>query len=252
MCFDGRASLSRDTARAAALAIVDAMALGPGERLLELGPGTGEIGAELLAIAEGYVGIDDSPSMLEQFRARVAPATPQLFVANADRVWPVDDASVRGVFLSRVVHLLEPKNLLRELARVKHAAGLTLILGRRVRDPDAPAARLRAELHILLEALRYTPRRADRVGARLLDSLVESGAVRLAPSVAARRSLRTSYRIELDAWRHKGGLAGLTLPAEVRNLVLDDLERWAEREVGDLEASVDAGEAYAIDGVRLG
>lgn len=255
MSFDERASLGPEIARAATAAIVARVGLGAADVLLEIGAGTGELGVHLAAATSGYLGLDGSEAMLALFRRRAAehvPAlTPSLVFADANQPWPVAAASVRCVFLSRVFHLLDRAHVLDELERVKDPRGLAVVLGRRVRDPDAPAARLRRRLHAMLEDLRYEPRRPERATSELVQILIARGGAHLAPEPVARRTLVTSYRIELDAWRFKGGIAGISLPREIRELVLDDLETWARGEVSDLEAPVDAGEAYVIEGAFL-
>lgn len=249
--FDDRASMGPEVSTLAADAILARMQLAPEDVLVEIGAGTGEIGAHLARAVPGYVGLDASEAMLAIYRRRLAPHEADLRLADANRPWPFPDASVRGVFLARVLHLLDRTHVLDELARLADPRGLTLLLGRRVRERSAPAARLRRELHHRLEALGHTPRRAERDGTRLVDTLLERGAERIPPEVVARRVLRTSYRIELDAWRTKNGLAGLTLPRDDRETLLDALEAWARREVGDLDTEVEAGETYVLEGAVL-
>lgn len=246
--FDDRASMGEAVAEAAAKAILARMSPAPTERIVEIGAGTGEIGSRLARDHAEYVGLDASEAMLEVFRRRSSPLVPRLCVADANARWPFEDASVRGVYLARVLHLLDREHVMRELSRVALPRGLVLLLGRRVRERSAPAARLRRELHQRLRARGHEPRRAERDGTALVDSLLARGADRIAPEVVARRTVRTSFRIELDAWRNKGGLAGLSLPEAEREAVLDELERWARAEVTDLEAPVDADESYVIEG----
>lgn len=250
--FDDRASLGPLVAERVAERVVERLGIVDDDVLVEIGAGTGEIGSELAKRARGYVGIDGSPAMLGVFRERTAPGTPTLLVADANAPWPVTAGTVRGVFLSRVLHHLNREHLIAELARLAHPSGLGVVLGRRVREASAPAARLRRELHGLLEELGYSPRKAEKDGTALIDTLLARGAARIAPEIVARRTLTTSYRIELDAWKNKGGLAGLALPSEVREAVLRDLEGWAVRDRGeDLDAKVDAAETYVIEGALI-
>lgn len=249
--FDDRASMGEAVTVAAAEAILRHVGPSSSELLVEIGAGTGEIGVQLARRTEGYVGLDASAAMLEVFARRAAPSSPRLLVADANARWPFEDGTVRGVFLARVLHLLDRPHVIGELERVAHARGLIVLLGRRVRERSAPAARLRRRLHELLEAMGYVPRRAEKDGTRLVDELLERGATRIEPEVVARRSVRTSYRIEFDAWRNKGGLAGLSLPSHVREEVLGELERWAAGEVSDLEADVEAKESYVLEGASL-
>ena len=48
-------------------------ALHADDLVVELGAGTGEIGAHLARLPLRYVGLDSSPAMLDVFRAKAAP-----------------------------------------------------------------------------------------------------------------------------------------------------------------------------------
>lgn len=241
--FDDRAGLGRELAAKGADAIV--RRVGTEARVVEIGAGTGEIGVELAARLPRYVGLDSSPSMLEVFRQR-AGTPPELLAADADRSWPIESGSVDAVFFGRVVHLLDPGHVLDELVRVAHQRGLVVLLGRRARDEHAPAERSRREMHRLLTARGLVPRST----APFLDALVARGASPAPPEVVGRRAARSSYRRILDGWRNKSGLAGLALPRDVRDEVLDDLEKWA-RALGPLDAEVETEETYVLEALEL-
>src|ERR1043165_8505472 len=100
--FDERAGVG-DRAAAEIAAAVRALA-GHGP-IVEIGPGTGEIGADLAA--GPYVGLDSSRPMLDAF-ARRRPEHGLLVQADAAYLWPVRDRAAAAVFSSRAVHLLDP------------------------------------------------------------------------------------------------------------------------------------------------
>jgi len=62
----------------------------PGERILDLGCGTGELTARLVASGASVVGLDSDPAMAEAFRARL-PDVP-VVVLDAQAPWPHDGA----------------------------------------------------------------------------------------------------------------------------------------------------------------
>ena len=80
----------------------------PGDLLLEIGAGTGEIGFEIARLHGRYVGLDLSLPMLRVFRGhQVGLSAPlALIVGDADRTWPITDQSVQAIFGSRSLHLL--------------------------------------------------------------------------------------------------------------------------------------------------
>lgn len=247
--YDARTRLGEATARDVAQAVIE-LAQVPSPRLLEIGAGTGEIGAHLCSSSR-YVGVDVSAPMLAQLERRVAslPLTrrPELLVADASGRWPVADASVDLVFLSRVFHLLDPAHVAGELERVRGPHGVTVLVGRTQRDHASIGARLRRQLLESLEERGLSPRRGEGRGRRLFDQLAARGR-RIERREVASVVVERSPRERLSAWRAKGGLAGLDLPADERAAILDELEAWAARQWPDLDAREASIEAYVLEG----
>lgn len=61
-----------------------------GERVLEIGVGTGRIAAPVAGIAAEVVGVDNSEPMLDEFRAKGVPPNVSLVAADLRRPLPVD------------------------------------------------------------------------------------------------------------------------------------------------------------------
>lgn len=232
--FDARASLG-DAAEAA---IADAvLALWPGAdegTLLEIGAGTGAIGARLAARAPRYVGLDASPAMLARFAARGLPATATLHVGDADARWPLE-GGVALVLMARVAHLLDATHVADEIDRVR-AARCVVVVARRRRDPSSPWRRASAYARACLERRGYAPKRPDRSGRVLVEALVARGAEARDRAIVHAHVASASFATVLDAWRSKGGLAGIDLPARVKDEVVDEVARHAEATCGPLEA----------------
>jgi demethylmenaquinone methyltransferase/2-methoxy-6-polyprenyl-1,4-benzoquinol methylase len=163
---------------------VQALALPPGSRALDLACGTGDFCAELARIGVGVVGLDFSAAMLRVARPRSTGAT--LVRANALRL-PLRsesfDAVVSGFALRNFANLEDP---LRECFRVLKRGGKIALL-----EVDAPASSLlrighRAYFHKLVpligrlvdrEAYTYLPASAVYLldEARLLELLTSVG-----------------------------------------------------------------------------
>ena len=69
-------------------AVVDAAVAHPGDRVLEIGCGTGSVSARLLARGAKLTAIDQSPEMLEQAKTRLG--------AEADRVSWLEQTEMHG------------------------------------------------------------------------------------------------------------------------------------------------------------
>jgi SAM-dependent methyltransferase len=252
--------------------------LRPGDRLLEIGAGTGLIGrwlAERLAVLPAaYLGADLSRGMLEVFRRRLnegerlglageatgcskspkervgrtEPVPARLVQIDGTAPWPLPDGAVRAVFSSRAIHLLPLGHAAAELRRVVGEGG-ACVLGWVERRPESVKARMSREMQRRLRERGFAARSA---GSRpYLAALEQQGALRLPRTVVASWPVGHSPRRSLDDWGGKTGLGGIVLPPGVQEEVLDELAAWAVATFGGLDVTVASEEAYVLDGVRL-
>ncbi|HEY1834262.1 MAG TPA: class I SAM-dependent methyltransferase [Solirubrobacteraceae bacterium] len=109
-------------------ALVDALAPGDGETILDVATGTGMVAAELLSRSDcRVVGIDQSPDMLGGARARFAAAgysgRVELVEGEAERL-PFADASFDGLSVTYLLRYVDDvPATLAELARVVRPGG---------------------------------------------------------------------------------------------------------------------------------
>lgn len=127
-------------------AILGALALGPGDRLLEIGCGGGLLLREALASGAAATGLDHSPEMVRLTRERA----PEAEVVEGDALaLPFGDGAFTAVALAVVLLFLpEPERALRECRRVL-----------------APGGRLAA--YTTAPELRGTPAAPEPVAAHL-------------------------------------------------------------------------------------
>src|SRR5579864_246744 len=247
--FDRRVGLPESDCRAIAAAVIALAGAGEGDRVLEIGAGTGMIGRWFLDHPVRYVGLDRSRGMLEVFRRRPGAGRAGLVQADGALPWPLPAGAARVIFSSRAMHLLPLAHVVEEVRRVGTASGVCL-LGWVEREPESVKARMSREMKRLVRERGFTPRTAG--SRRFLAACRERGAAELPRTAVARWPARYSPRQSLDSWRGKLGLGGLVLPPGVQESVLDELEAWARRTFGDLDAESSAEETYVLDGVRLG
>ncbi|RMH22677.1 MAG: methyltransferase domain-containing protein [Acidobacteria bacterium] len=256
--FDRRAGLPPGVAQRVAAAVVELLAAARprgaagGGLLLELGAGTGEIGAELALRAPRYVGFDLSPAMLARFRRRRGrPRSAWLVAADGDATWPFRDRTARLIFASRAAHLLAPEPLVGEILRLADDAGALLVAGRVRRAPISLRDELRRELRRRLAARGVEARRGGASLRRLRDALVAHGGEPLPPRVVAAWEVVERPDDALAAWRAKDGLAGVALEPELRRAVLDELAAWARTRYGALAYQRTSEERYELAAIRL-
>ena len=241
--YDRRTGLPSGVAAAVATAVAEVAALEPGDLVVELGAGTGQIGVRLARPPARYAGFDLSLGMLAVFRDRLgrlgAPGggagdrPPLVLQADGAARWPFPDGSARAVYASRAVHHLDPEHAAAEAARLAHPSGAVLLIGRVRRDPEAMRSALQREMRQRLAAC------CER-GAELIETRIVS-TWRVAST--ARRSL--------TAWAGKPGLAGTDPPPEVKSLVLEELAAWAADALGGLDRVHECDESYALEGIRF-
>ncbi len=265
--FEDRAGLPAGIARQIADAVCDYAGLGPGDLIVEIGAGTGEIGQWLARPPYRYLGFDSSQPMLDVFIPRLrrdgdevvasgsggaAPlADVTVLRADADAPWPVADQSAAAIFGSRVLHLLRAEHVIKEAERIARAGSAVLICGRVERSSDSPRAKARHKLRELLAERGLQPRPTRRRPTQLFAHAEAVGAEILAPRVAASWPETDQVTRVIEAWRGKTSLGGINPPADVAQAVLAALTAWAAKTYGQPAAAVTTESQYVLDGIRL-
>ena len=243
--FDRRAGFPEEECGAIAGAVLRLAGAGPGDRVVEIGAGTGMIGRWFPGAAR-YAGLDLSLGMLAVFRRR-SPGAP-LVQADGARPWPLPDGCARAIFSSRAIHLLPLELVASEVTRVA-APGAACVLGWVERRPESIKARMSREMQRRMRERGFPARSAG--SRRVLQALRDRGGRDLDKVVVASWPVRHTPRQSLDDWRSKEGLGGLVLPPGVQDEVLRELEAWAEETFGGVDAGLDTEDAYVLEGVSL-
>ena len=139
--------------------------------MLDLGAGSGRIGAAFVAAGDRYIGVDLSFGMLRVFAARHdLPGTHAALLVQADgERLPFRDATFDAVLLMQVLNAAHDwRRLAAEARRVLAPTG-ALIVGRTVAPEDGIDARMKLRLADLLDAMgvEATPQRSRRRGNAL-------------------------------------------------------------------------------------
>jgi SAM-dependent methyltransferase len=248
--YDGRAGLPPKVGALVARSIVQHASAGPGDLVVELGAGTGEIGVHLSHLPIRYVGLDASAPMLRLFRAKAIDVMPSLIQADCDRPWPLSDGVAKVVFASRVIHLLDPEHVTRETLRIGRRDGF-LILGRVLREPDSNKERLRRRRQELLVEAGLTPRNGSAGTRRVVALCRDAGAESLGRQVVAEWTVETTPAEIIAGWESISRMGSVAIDPDMRSGILDEVRDWARVEIGDLDCAEVFRERFAIDVVRL-
>lgn len=248
--FDLRAGLPGHVAVAVGEAVA-AHAPGCGT-VLEVGAGTGQLGVEICRRVDHYIALDESSEMLARLRRRLGDAglPGHIVQGDARTPWPVRAGTLRVVFGSRFWHWLDPDAAIAQVRRLLHPGGCALLVGRVARDPLSHKEQVRSRLLGELGRRGLVPPAGER-GRRLLSRAVEAGGMPVARVRVASWTRTSSPRDSLDAWRTKRHLAGMPVPASIRDSVLDDLERWTRDQFGNIDTALPVQETYILEGARF-
>jgi ubiquinone/menaquinone biosynthesis C-methylase UbiE len=250
--FDSRAGLPDDVSRHIAHTVLALAAPGDERILLDVGAGTGEIGTHLAGSSRRYLGVDLSGPMLRIFRSKLegdtdaADARAWLAEANANVAWPIRSDTAALLFMSRSVHLLEPRHVATEALRVLGTGGGPIVFGRIRRAPDSLRARMRGEMRRLLGQAGIQGRNGAKGSKAAVSFLEAAGARAVAPRVVARWPVHDTPSGSLLSWSRKSGLAGVPVSDKIKDEVMSQLENWARGNFGDLEAESRSEECYEI------
>ena len=248
--YDARAALPASVGAAVAQSIIDHAGASADSLVVELGAGTGEIGAHLARLPVRYVGLDNSAAMLAVFRAKAPEASPSLILTDCNRPWPLPDGGAAAVFASRVIHLLEPGHVVAETKRVCGAAGL-LILGRVVRDPASIRQRLRRRRRELLAAAGIPARDADEGSRRVIEASLASGGAALGRDIVAEWPFTTTPAEVITGWEGLARWGSAAVDAATRAAIVDELRAWVRLHYGELDRPQTTPARYTIDIIRM-
>jgi len=251
--FDLRAGLPEGARCKIIEAVLEIAQIRDGDLFLEIGAGTGELGAMWVARGINYVGLDASAEMLRVFRqrARGSGITPSLEHADAGQRWPVADGTASVIFGSRSLHWLAPEHVVSEAFRVGCRDGASLLIGRVQHDPHGLQARIRQRLHELLREAGASPRSGGRHAAELARLSERAGAVLIPRRTVATFVVERSGSEVLETFRSKRGLGGAFLGDERQKAILDELAEWTARQLGPMDARFPSTEEYTVEGARL-
>ena len=250
--FEQRAGLPGDLSLDIARAVLEIGEARPGDLIVEIGPGTGQVG-QWFGPPMRYLGLDFSAGMLREFhqRLRDLPTCNRMLIqVDANASWPLRDNTAQVIFSSRALHLLEHEHVASEVFRVARP-GAALVIGRVERDPDSVRTRMAREMIERLRTHGFEGRRGEHQNRKLVESCVRRGAEILKPVSVANWNVSTSPRQSLDSWRCLKGLAGIPVPTETRREILAELEEWAGKIYGGLDHQLESEETYMLKPLRL-
>lgn len=169
--------VGRFLARSQAALLAEALHPREGQRIADVGTGTGRAAIGLAARGAAVIGLDASPEMLGVARLRAADANVPLVLAVADaHALPLGDAEVDAAVCLRVLmHAIDWRRCLAELCRVsRHRVVVDFPAALSFAALESLARRARRQLGHRVEAYRVIPERDvaiafEACGFRVVD-----------------------------------------------------------------------------------
>jgi hypothetical protein len=192
--------------------------------------------------------------MLGEFKKRLAERdVPAAMLVRADAAgsWPLANATVRLIFSSRALHLLPVGHIVSEVFRTAGPDGATLLIGRVERDRTSVRARMAREMMQRLRNRGFEAHQGERQTQKLSEACRIRGAQVMEPVAVATWMVSTAPRQSIDSWRLLKGLGGVPVPEAIREQILNELELWAEQNLGGVDAAVESRETYVLRPLRI-
>jgi ubiquinone/menaquinone biosynthesis C-methylase UbiE len=226
--FERDRALPTPVSAAIRRAVLEHGSVDPRSPLLEVGCGTGRIGAEFCIAGDDYLGVDFSTEMLREFQRRKFARPPRLVRADGGAL-PFGDGTFEAVMMMHVLTAGNWPALLTEACRVLRERGV-LVIGKAEDPADGIDAAMRQRLNELLADMGIAEPKASR-GA--MDAWLRSKSSRHLDVTAA---AWTATRRPREFFLRKRSAARFgSLPAQVREAALQSLAEWTERSIGPLD-----------------
>ncbi len=220
-------------------ALIQETACKPGDRVLEVGVGTGRIALPLAGKIGRVIGIDLSFAMMNVLRDKLASNNPAIDLAQADVLHlPFPDNSIDVIYAVHLFHLVKGwENGIAEARRVLKPGGHLLISWHR-RTPDSPVREVRQELARLVEGHGVSTKRP---GVQSEEEIVAElskwqNAPRMVdvvewtePSTPAEILSEIDQQIYSETWM---------IPRPVLDAVMPTLRAWAKDHFDDLDREI--------------
>jgi len=251
--FERRAGLPEEVCPLIAQSVVSAGGAGLDDLVVEIGPGTGQVGIWISKLAR-YIGLDFSWDMVSEFRRKLNSAgsgDALLLRSDAGGPWPVRDRTARLIFSSRALHLLAAEHIAGEVFRLAAPGGATLVVGRVERDRQSVRSQMAREMRDGLRSRGFEPHHGERETRRLTEVCERLGGIVQEPVMVAEWTVSTSARQSIEAWRLLRGLGGVPVPSAEREHILSELEGWAENRFGSLDRCFESTENYVLRPISI-
>jgi ubiquinone/menaquinone biosynthesis C-methylase UbiE len=197
-------------------------------RLLEVGCGTGRIGAQFAAECDNYFGLDLSMPMLSEFQRKKFARTPAL-VHGDGSLLPFGDRALDAILMVHVLTARNWRSLLAQAHRVLQSGGV-LAIGKTQGPPEGLDAIMRDRLDELLAGMGIAEPISDRSA---MSGWLRANSSRHIQIIPARWIVDRTPR---DFFLRKQSAARFgSLPTDVREAALRLLAEWTEHNIGPLD-----------------
>jgi len=208
--------------------------------ILEVGCGTGRIGAGFHTANANYFGIDLSIEMLREFSRKRLARRPNL-VHGDGCMLPFGDGVFTAVLMMHVLGAGNWRALLPEAQRVLQRGGL-LAIGKTETPADGIDAKMRSRLAELIAGMGIREPSRDR---GLMNEWLRA---RTSRHLEIRPTQWTVARTPREFFLRKRSAARFaSLPADTQESALRALADWTEQSIGPLDSPVSETHSFCLE-----
>ncbi len=239
--YDETRALPPEIADKPAESLVREGGLEPGDRVLELGIGTGRIALGVAARIGRVTGIDLSLEMMRVLQVKLAGGPGEIDLTQADVLrLPFPDDTFDAIYAVHVLHLVKGWQGAVAEARRALKPGGRMLVSWHTRKPHSPNRLLREELHRLVGLRGVSTRRPGaQTEEEIMAELGKWGHAPRAVTVYQWTEPSTPGEI-IDELDRQIFSETWMIPRKVLDEVMPDLRAWAERRFGSLDRTLDA------------
>lgn len=225
-------------------AMIDALVretnINENSRVLEIGIGTGRIGASVAAHVRRLFGIDLSLEMMGVLRRKLADTNLNIYIAQADAgKLPFADETFDVAYAVHVYHLVAGWQKAMQDARRIVKRGGYFVISFHKREDDSPTARIRKQLHALANAQGIETKRPGTHSEEEIMGEIRTWGVEprivvcsawTEPEVPAKILEELDRQIFSETW---------VIPRAVMDNTMPQVREWARETYGDLSKPIE-------------
>lgn len=142
----------------------------PGDRLLEIGCGTGKATIHFARTGHPLLAIEPGLAMLEIARQACAACPNVVFQNSLFEEWPIENAAFRLIYAAQAIHWVDPDEVFEKIAAALAPGGMLALFANRPQRADSPLEEAIQAAYAKVEEMQPIKAHPKAKESRLLPS----------------------------------------------------------------------------------